>query len=64
VLEVVDLLLELYDLLLEGLEAYLLLLEEEAQGGLSSSGDLLPQFGKDWRLRRHAAELRTNPSEG
>jgi hypothetical protein len=47
VLEIVDLLLELFDLLLEGMEALFLLLQEDAQGGLSSSGDLLPQFGID-----------------
>jgi hypothetical protein len=63
-LEVVDLLLELYDMLLEGLVALFLLLEEGAQFGLCSSGDLLPQVSRDWRLRRHAPELQTGPSEG
>jgi hypothetical protein len=49
--------LEIVDLLLEGLEALFLLLEQGAQGGLSSSGDLRPQVGRDRRLRQHAADL-------
>jgi hypothetical protein len=59
-----DLLLETHDLLLKNLEALLLLLNQGAEGGLGSSGDLLPEFGEDWRLRRHAAELRTGPPKG
>lgn len=64
VLEVFYLLLEFDDLLLEGLEALLLLLQEDAQGGLGSSGDLRPQVGRDRRLRYHAADLRTGPPGG
>jgi hypothetical protein len=57
VLEFLDLLLETHHLLLQGMEALCLLLEQGAEGGLGSSGDLLPQFGMDWRLMRHAGEL-------
>jgi hypothetical protein len=48
----VYLLLEFDDLLLEGLEAMLLLLPEGAQGGLGSSWDLRPQFSRDRRPSR------------
>jgi hypothetical protein len=42
VLEFLDLLLETHHLLLQGLEALFLLLDQGAEGGLGSSGDLLP----------------------
>ena len=56
--------LEIIDLLLEGLQPLLILLNESQDRCLSGGWDLVPELSRDRRLRPHAAGLRTRPFQG
>ena len=57
-------LLEVVDLLLQGPEAFFILPNQQAEGGLRSRRDLLPKVRRNRRLGGHAADLRTGTAGG
>src|SRR5262245_43158112 len=60
----VEALLKLVHPLLEGLQPLLILLDESQDSRLGGGRDLVPEVGRDRRLRLHAADLRTRPFQG
>jgi hypothetical protein len=60
----VEALLEFMDLLLQGLQSPLILLDESQDRPLCGRRDLVPKFSRDEWLRTHAADLRTELTEG
>ena len=60
----VEALLEFMDLLLQGLQSPLILLDEGQDRCLCGRRDLVPKFSRDGWLQTHAADLQTELTEG
>jgi hypothetical protein len=59
-----ELLLQFIDLVLQGLQAVLILLDEGRNRRLCRRRDLVPKFSRDGWLRTHAADLQTQLTKG
>jgi hypothetical protein len=60
----VEALLEFVDLLLQGLQSPLIMLDEGQDRRPCGRRDLVPKFGRDGWLQTHAAGLQTEVTEG
>jgi hypothetical protein len=60
----VEALLQFMDLLLQGLQLPLLVLDEGRDRRLCRRRDVVPKFSRDRWLRTHAADLQTQRTEG
>jgi hypothetical protein len=60
----VEALLEFIDLLLQGLQSSLILLDESQDRRLCGRRNLVPKFSGDGWLQTHAADLQTELTEG